>query len=75
MAKDIKYEIVEEVVVLSESGNWSKKLTKTSWNGESPKLDIRSWNTERDLIGKGLTLTDEEADILCRALQDLGFGK
>lgn len=58
---DIKYDIVEEVGVLSENNKgWRKELNKISWNGAAPKYDIRDWAPGHEKMGKGVTLTEEE---------------
>ncbi len=62
---DIKYEIVEEIGVLSESSKgWRKELNLVSWNGAAAKYDIRDWAPEHEKMGKGITLTKEEAEKL-----------
>lgn len=67
---DFKYEIVEELGVLSESSKgWTKELNKISWNGGEPKYDIRDWAPEHEKMGKGVTLTDEEAAKLLELLK------
>jgi len=59
---DIKYDIVEEIGVLSENiKGWRKELNKISWNGAAPKYDIRDWAPKHEKMGKGITLTEEEA--------------
>ena len=59
---DIKYDIVEELGVLSESAKgWTKELNLISWNGGTPKYDIRDWAPEHEKMGKGVTLSEEEA--------------
>ena len=59
---DITYEIIEEIGVLSENAKgWKKEINKISWNGAAPKYDIRDWAPDRTKMGKGITLTDEEA--------------
>lgn len=59
---DIKYEIIEEIGVLSESvKGWTKELNLVSWNGGIPKYDIRDWAPGHEKMGKGVTLTEEEA--------------
>ena len=59
---DVKYEIVEELGVLSEGSNgWKKEVNKISWNGAEPKYDIRDWAPNHEKMGKGVTLTEEEA--------------
>ena len=61
MANDIKYEIIEEVGVLSENAKgWRKEVNKISWNGAAPKYDIRDWAPGREKMGKGVTLSEEE---------------
>ena len=61
MANDIKYEIVEEIGVLSENAKgWRKEVNKISWNGAAPKYDIRDWAPGRVKMGKGVTLSEEE---------------
>ncbi|HZK00407.1 MAG TPA: PC4/YdbC family ssDNA-binding protein [Tissierellaceae bacterium] len=65
---EIKYEIVERIAVLSERGVWTKELNKVSWNERPAKYDIRDWNHDEGRMGKGTTLTDEEAQALRDAL-------
>lgn len=62
---DFKYEIVEELGVLSENAKgWRKELNLISWNGAAPKYDIRDWSSEHAKMGKGVTLTEEEYEKL-----------
>ena len=62
---DFKYEIVEELGVLSENAKgWRKELNLISWNGAAPKYDIRDWSPEHEKMGKGVTLTEEEITVL-----------
>ena len=67
---DIKYDIVEKIAVLSERGTWSKEINRVSWNDRPAKYDIRDWNHEDGKMGKGVTLTEEEARALMEALQE-----
>lgn len=58
---EFKYEIVEELGVLSESSKgWTTELNLISYNGAAPKYDLRSWAPEHEKMGKGITLTGEE---------------
>jgi len=69
MADSFQFEIVENIALLSESPKgWKKELNRVSWNGREPKYDIREWAPEGDKMGKGVTLTDEEAAVLKKAL-------
>lgn len=66
---DIKYEIIEEVGVLSENTKgWRKELNVISWNGARAKYDLRDWAPEHEKMGKGITLTTEEAKMLVKLL-------
>lgn len=66
---DIKYEIIEKLGILSESTKgWTKELNLISWNGGTPKYDIRDWSPDHEKMGKGITLTDEEAKKLKKLL-------
>ena len=65
MAGDFKYDIVEEIGVLSENAKgWRKELNLISWNGTAPKYDIRDWAPNHEKMGKGVTLTKEELSAL-----------
>lgn len=58
---DIKYDIVKEIGVLSENTKgWKKEINLISWNGATPKYDIRDWSPDHEKMGKGITLTEEE---------------
>jgi len=66
---DIKFEITEQVAVLSESAKgWTKELNLISLNGREPKYDIRDWAPNHEKMGKGVTLSKEELDNLMDAL-------
>jgi len=73
---DFNYDITEEVAVLSEKNGWSKEVNWISYNGAPPKIDIRTWSTDEDgnkRMGKGITLTKEEAMELRDALGEIDF--
>ncbi len=66
---DIKYEIIEELGVLSESAKgWQKELNLISWNGAEPKYDLRDWAPNHEKMGKGVTLNEEEVKTLYKIL-------
>lgn len=69
---DIKYEIIEAIGLLSESSKgWSKELNLISWNGAAPKFDIRDWSPDHEKMGKGITLSREEAEVLYSLLANI----
>ena len=63
MSKEFSYEIVEGVGTIGNptASGWSTQLNLVSWNGREPKLDIRSWNEDRSRMGKGVSLSKEDA--------------
>jgi hypothetical protein len=61
-AKEVKFEIVRKLGALSESASgWRKELNIVAWNEREPKLDIREWAQDHTRMGKGVTLTRDEA--------------
>ncbi len=67
---EIKYEIIEEIGVLSENARgWRKELNLVSWNDAAPKFDLRDWDPEHNRMGKGITLSREEAQTLMTLLE------
>ncbi len=55
--------------MLSENAKgWSKELNLVSWNDREPKFDIREWAPDHEKMGKGVTLSKEEAVALRDAL-------
>jgi hypothetical protein len=67
---DIEFSIVKHLGVLSESAKgWRKELNLVSWNKRDPKFDIREWDPEHEKMGKGVTMTSEEAAVLVALLK------
>jgi len=68
---DIKFEIVKEIGVLSESPKgWTKELNLVSWNGAEAKYDLRDWAPRHEKMGKGVTLSKEEVRKLGELLNE-----
>ncbi|MDR2747496.1 MAG: hypothetical protein LBB77_08635 [Treponema sp.] len=66
---DISFDILKHFGVLSEERTgWKKELNLVSWNGRNPKLDIRDWAPGHEKMGKGITLSSEEARTLVELL-------
>ena len=69
---DIKFEIIKEIGVLSESSKgWTKELNLVSWNGAEAKYDLRDWAPGHEKMGKGITLTKEEVLRLSELLSEM----
>jgi hypothetical protein len=62
---ELKYEIVKEIGVISESAKgWKKELNLVSWNDREPKYDIREWSPDHTKMGKGVTMSVDEVILL-----------
>lgn len=69
---DIKYEIKKELGIISSSPKgWTKEINLVSWNGAAPKYDIRDWAPAHEKMGKGITLTEDEAKSLYQILGEV----
>ena len=68
---EIEYEITESLGTLSVSpSGWTKELNLVSWNGDAPKYDLRQWSPDHAKMGKGITLSREEAEELKKLLEE-----
>lgn len=74
-------EIGDILGVVKESGttDWSKVVAYFNWLSEKKKgdketLDIRNYNFSSKQIGKGISLSSEEADRLTNILLENDFG-
>ena len=69
---DIKYDIVVEVGVVSESSTgWTKELNLISWNNREAKYDLRDWAPDHAKMGKGITLSIDELRQLKNLLNNM----
>ncbi len=68
--KEIKFDIAKSIGIFGGgSGGWTRELNLVSWNEREPKLDIREWSPDHSRMGKGVTLTREEAERLVGLLR------
>lgn len=70
MKKNFKFEIINNIGVISTNNSWAKELNRVSWNGNEPKYDIRDWSENHEKMGKGITLTEEELRNLKKIIDD-----
>lgn len=74
MADDFSFSIEKNLGVISQGkGGWNLELNFVSWGGRPAKYDIRSWSADHEKMGKGITLTQEEAVALKNLLNNLGL--
>ncbi len=72
MADDFSFSIEKNLGVISQGkGGWNLELNFVSWGGRPAKYDIRSWSADHEKMGKGITLTKEEAVALKNLLNNL----
>lgn len=69
---EFKYKITQELGILSESkSGWTRELNLISWNGAEPKYDIRDWSPDHEKMGKGISLSADEIEMLKAILKSL----
>ncbi len=65
------FEIVKHIGVLATyQTGWKKELNIVTWNGKSPKYDIRDWDPTHMKMSRGITLTKEEMQNLMQCMLD-----
>jgi hypothetical protein len=68
----MSFRITENISVLSTSNKgWTKEVNFVEWFGKKAKLDIRDWSPDHSAMGKGVTLTEEEAKALKEVLNTI----
>ena len=73
---EFSFEIEEKLLVLSENDKgWTKELNRVSFNGAPAKYDIRTWSPDHTKMGKGITLSNEEFQVLVDAFKKLKQGQ
>ena len=68
---EFSFEIEEKLLVLSENDKgWTKELNRVSFNGAPAKYDIRAWSPDHTKMGKGITLSNEEFQVIVEAFKN-----
>lgn len=71
---EVTFEIVEHIGVIDTYENreqpWTKEVNIVAWNGGKPKIDIRDWSGDHERMSRGITLTEEQAMKMTKALVD-----
>ena len=64
------FKIEEHLLTLSENEKgWTKEINRVSFNGAPAKFDIRSWSPDHTKMGKGITLTNEEVQVMVESIK------
>ena len=78
MGKEFKYNIEEFIGTIKDSPKntaWTKAVLRIQWGDNPTTLDIRQVKMDDDVvIGKGISMSNEEADRLIKILLDKGYG-
>ena len=68
---EFTFEIEEHLLTLSENDKgWTKEINRVSFNGAPAKFDIRSWSPDHTKMGKGITLSNEEFQVMVDAFKN-----
>jgi len=73
--REVSFDIVERIgVITKNSTGWCKELNLVSWNGATPKYDIRDWNPDHSHMSRGVTLHEREMRVLFDLIKDRRSG-
>ena len=74
--KEIDFNVNEVLKILKEcdNHNWCKGILDISWQDRESTIDIRTFNFETNTPGKGISLSDEEVDMLVDTLVEKDYG-
>ena len=73
--KEFKSEVVEHIANLKEyNSNYTKSVVRMIWGDNPITMDIRMVNNDKQFVGKGISLTDDECDMLVDILLERGYG-
>ena len=67
---DFSYNIVRNIAVLSQRGNWNLELNLISWGGRPATYDLRKWSPDHSKMSKGISLSKSELDALAEYLSE-----
>ena len=62
--------LVSRMVENQKKGRNFKEINVVAWNGGKPKIDVRDWNASHERMSRGITLTEEQAMKMTKALVD-----
>ena len=71
----LEVDIKEMEIISNKQSGDVKTLAKIKWGKKGKhKWNIRNFNTENKIMYKGITLNEDELDLLVESLLRLGFG-
>lgn len=70
--KEFEYSVLSDLGVIEEGTNgYNTEAKIISWNGGTPKLDIRKWNDETGKMGKGISISLDSVETLIDILKNV----
>ena len=73
MPGDMKCEILDTLLEFPEERGYHLELNLIKWGDNAPKYDLRRWNEDRSRMTKGITLTEDELELLRNELPKVKF--
>jgi hypothetical protein len=72
----LSFELIQKIGDITDvyKNGWSKSIIKCKWGDNNPTVDIRKINSSQNKFGSGISLTNEEADIVVDLLLNAGYG-
>ena len=68
---EVTFKLMEHIGVLEErKDGWTKEVNIVSWNGGQGKIDIRDWDPDHERMTRGITLLEDTAEKLAKALTE-----
>lgn len=75
MDNKYNYEVIEVYgQVKGEPNSWGVTVSRVKWGDNPPTVNIRNTNFMKGIIGKGVSLTDEEANSVVDLLLENDYG-
>lgn len=72
---DIKKEVIDILgFVRGDKDGWGIGVSKIRWNDDPATVNIRNMNLTKDIIGKGISISDYEAELLTNLLVRNDYG-
>ena len=73
---DFEFKIVRHIAVLSERDETGMQMefNIVSFNGKTPKWDIRKWDENHEKMSKGISMTNPEFENLMFAIDHFNDG-
>jgi hypothetical protein len=75
--KDFKYKVEEVIETLSgaKDKDWGKFIIRARYDDKPSTIDIRKMKFgEETVVGRGISLTDDECDTMVNSLAKKGYG-